>query len=935
MSISAVSPFNKFGAKTNFKQQLNNTTTGQNNQTAQTNPEQTNQKNSSKTAPIVSSAVALASLGVAGYSMAKNHKSLKTIGELKGSIDTLTQALERRTSTLEENVRGLGERINTVKASSESVANEVRGAVNDVRNTLGRETGSLRGEIESVRGATNAPKLAKTFLTRDVEVNGQHFELGSVMHGYGVEEGRLADTLRAESTKRILGAVKPMTLPDNAMVRVPTAEFTGFAKTGGLAVVPRELVANLGAVVNNKQKMELVVDTPMYLGQVENTNFFRIDRRPDGKFDYISKKGGKDHKMATLNKIDEMTVPITTDTGRNMEKVEVYMSDEMRQPVDFDDTLAQFEPETAKAIRESLSQGQNYSTQLVEFTAGANGQPPKAEVKFKTVFYKNDKFRMDGPVQEGKVKNIYNDQTTAAGETERNIYFCKYMYENLVNSHESSKKPLRADWIIGNDWHTGALSAMTRLLTPARKAMGMEPEAADKLANTPITTLMHNFKLQGSVWHSQGKLMNVMFGEHAAKIAENAWMPQKADMPGHLMNGLFSGNALNPQTMAMTYADEIVFVSRGNFNEAANVAEFGGTNHALAALRGRVGKYADQKKLEEIGMASGIRPEEIGKAPTAKGITNGCDRVNNIITTKKARQLEKDLNLPAGSVMAEDVANADPFAVHQNNKKVYLNRVIEDINTARKSGGKENPMKIRDFEHTDLTGVDENTMVHGMAGRIVDQKGIDIWSEGILKYYQRGNYDKSNPPVFYLQGIGDESFIGKFMEVKGKVREIDPKASDRMVFAGLFSEPGRYDGCKMMSDFAGMPSWDEPCGLVHKEIGYTSGAISMVNKRGGLTDGLTTYQRGQDNKGANSIFVDFMDKETHSYEEALNYNGERTADGFETAQEWFKDKKAFGQGVKNSFTARFDWLRGKIQEYVEIGKRHGVINENVDSKYSV
>ena len=171
------------------------------------------------------------------------------------------------------------------------------------------------------------------------------------------------------------------------------------------------------------------------------------------------------------------------------------------------------------------------------------------------------------------------------------------------------------------------------------------------------------------------------------------------------------------------------------------------------------------------------------------------------------------------------------------------------------------------------------------------------------------------------------------MEVKGKVREIDPKAADRMVFAGLFSEPGRYDGCKLMSDFSGMPSWDEPCGLVHKEIEYMSGAISIVNKRGGLTDGLSAYQRGKQTGGANSIFVDFMDKETHSYQDALNHNGEKWADAFETAQQWFADKKEFAQGIKNSYEGRFDWLRGKIQEYMEIGKRHGVINETVDSRY--
>ncbi len=874
-----------------------------------------------KTLPIITSAVALASLGVATYAVVKKPGELKNI---ERSLENITRDIGENKGT----VSRLEETINTVKGDTERAVGEIRG-------NLSQELGNVRGEIDGVRNAVKAPVMVNNMLSRSVEINGHHMNLASVMHGYGKEEGKLTEQLRSESTRRILGAVKPVTLPDNAMIRVPTAEFTGFAKTGGLAVVPRELIANLGAVVNNKQKMELVVDTPMYLGQVENTNFFSIVRKADGKYDYISKKAGKETTMATMTKIDEMFLPIHTNTGKTTERVEVFLTDEMRQPVDLEDTLAQFEPETAKAIKESLSQGNNFSTPLVDFTAGTNGQPHKAEVKFRTAFYKNDKFRMNGPVEEGKVKNIYNNQTTESGETERNIYFCKYMYENLVNSQESSKKPLRADWIIGNDWHTGALSAMTRLLTPARKAMGMEPEAADKLYNTPITTLMHNFKLQGSVYHSQDKLLNIMFGEHAAKIAENAWMPQKADMPGHLMNGLFSEKAINPQTMAMAYADDIVFVSRGNFNEMATVREFGGTNYALASMRGRTWQYGQREKLEEIAMASGIRPDEISQVATAKGITNGCDRVNNIITTAKARKLEKDLNLPAGSIQAEDAANVNPFAVHQNNKSVYLKRVIEDINTARTTGGKENPLKVRDFEHTDLTGVDENTFVMGGAGRIVDQKGIDIWAEGTLKFYQRGNYDKANPPVNYLQGIGDESFITRFMQVKDEVRKIDPKAADRMVFAGVFSEAGRYDGCKMMTDFDYMTSWDEPCGLVHKEIGYASGAISMVNKRGGLTDGLVPYTKGQDNSKANSIFIDFMDKETHSYEEALAHNGEKTADAMETAQEWFGNKQEFAQGIKNSYTARFDWLRGKIQEYVEIGKRHGVITDTVDSKYTV
>ncbi len=889
----------------------------------------------SKTMPVVTSAVALASLGVATYAIVRKPKSVKS---MERQLNNLTHDLSENSRKTQET---LNNAVNEIKTKIDTVQTEANKRIDGLQSNVDNQIKGVRSEIDGVRGITRAPQVIQNFPTKNVEINGTNYSLATVMHGYGKEEGNLARQLQTESARRILGAVKPVELPENAMIRIPTAEFSGFAKTGGLAIVPRELAANLGAVINNKQKAEIIVDTPMYLGQVENSKFFKLVKRDDGKFDYIAKTGNKEQTMATVSKIDEMDVPIHTYSDVVREKVGVYMTDEMRAPVDYADTVAQFEEDIAKIIKEKMEAGEVYETPLVVFTPPKNvGESPKAEVKFKTVFYKNDKFKMDGPVQEGQIKNIYNNQTTQAGETEKFVYFGKYFYENLFSNHESSSKKLRADMIIGNDWHTGPISAMMRLLTPAKKAMGeVEPDVADKIQNVPIITIMHNFKLQGSVDHSQGKLLNVMFGEHAAKIAENAWMPKDSGMPGHLMNGLFSGNNLNPQTMAMTYADDIVFVSRGNFAEASGTMEKGGTNYALASMRGRTWQYGNHEYLEQIGMANGIRPEEIPHHATAKGITNGCDRVNNILNNKKARDLETVLKLKVGSLICDEKAILEPFKAHQHNKGVILrDRVIPDIELARSTKGAQNPMKIKDPEHTDLTGVDENTMVYGMAGRIVDQKGIDNWVAGIKERYMRGHYDKENPPVYYLQGIGDESYINDFMSVKSWLREIDPKASDRMVCAGLFSEAGRYDACKLMSDFSNMSSWDEPCGLVHKEIGYMSGAISIDNMVGGLTDGLKPYVRGgsaEQNKGANAIFVKFMDKDTHSKEEALRHNGQAWADAFETAEEWFHNKDSFAEGIKSSYLSRHDWLRGKVQEYVEIGKRHGVITDSVDSKYSI
>ena len=133
---------------------------------------------------------------------------------------------------------------------------------------------------------------------------------------------------------------------------------------------------------------------------------------------------------------------------------------------------------------------------------------------------------------------------------------------------------------------------------------------------------------------------------------------------------------------------------------------------------------------------------------------------------------------------------------------------------------------------------------------------------------------------------------------------------ERIVFAKLFSEPGRYDGCKLMSDFTVMSSWFEPCGLVHKEIAAFSGSIPIVNKVGGLTDGLTD--------GVNAIFADFKPK-FENYNDAIDFNRKAFADAIERAMTLFKDKPKFAQVLTNSFELDHSWLRptGAIKEYVK------------------
>ena len=250
-------------------------------------------------------------------------------------------------------------------------------------------------------------------------------------------------------------------------------------------------------------------------------------------------------------------------------------------------------------------------------------------------------------------------------------------------------------------------------------------------------------------------------------------------------------------------------------------------------------------------------------------------------------------------------ANENIVETHNHNKEVYLNKVINEIEMART--GKNNPMNIELAEMTNLKGVTKDTPVFSTAGRIVDQKGLDIYAESIEEILEK-YHDLDNLPVFYAQGVGDKVYIEQLLNVKRRIaQKYGQKAADRIVFARLFSEPGRYDGCKLMSDFTIMSSWFEPCGLVHKEIAAFSGAIPIVNKVGGLTDGLSD--------GINAIFANFKPK-FDNFQDALQYNRIEFAKAIERAMNLFKNKEEFNKVLKNSYMTDHSWLKenGPMEE---------------------
>ena len=1003
-------------------------------------PSINNDQTAAKTLGFVSAGLALLSLGITGVNVVKN-KNTKNITE------AIEKSEQKIMSMIDDQLTPIIQRIDNV---SDSLGNKIEKETND-RIGLGKW---LDGVIDDVRKIANTAReiaenkasqiiesVNSNFLSRKVQVNGVEMNLATTLNGYGKNTELLQQKLRTESAKRMFGLIdrSSMEVPETVTIRVPTSEFKGIASTGGMSIVPKEVMANLGAFINNKQKTRLIVDMPMYLGEVENNSasgkqtFYALNALSNGKFAIVSKpiyKGNKESViLGNLEKLADIQIPIYDDLQRSMQNVEVYMARGLKQKVDYNllrqyltandlavynDSINKYVNQEAPKIKETLTplrnklaeaqrkeaeliksselqnireeiksvenkignleqeflkansvenkikleedhlgaltQREQLQKQFAEMSLELEKTNPEfkavrdeirntsdeianitkkfkqehgtiykngllsvsgdvdghitAEVEFDGVFYKNEKFDMKGPRFDGAEgnKNIYNNKTINSGEPERFAYFNKYFYEFLTKSHEVTSEKLGADLIIGNDWQTGGISAMTRLLTLAKAAVGdLTPAAAEKLYNTPIVTILHNAKEAGRSAHSNSKLFNVLFGEHSAMITENAYMPdisryhipEEYRLPDKCLNGLMHSNCVDPQTMATSYSDVIVPVSDKYYEEIATQGVYGRENFELFRLR----KFASDN------------PEQFKGQKTIIGITNGSDRINNILTEENARKLEAVLKLPKNSLQHYD-GEADVLQWHNHNKKVILDRVIADINDPQ------NPMKIELPEITDLTGVNENTMIVATAGRIVDQKGLDIFAESIEEFLRSHKITDGNYPVFYAQGTGDRSFIEKILAVKKKVAS-DPElggeeAAKRIVFANLFSEPGRYDACQLMSDFSIMSSWFEPCGLVHKEIAAKSGAIPIVNETGGLTSGLTD--------GLDAIFSKFK-PENPDKASVIGENKTNFANAMWRAYEIFtNDKAKFGDMLTKSYKNDFSWLvaDGPMAQYVKM-----------------
>lgn len=946
---------------------------------------------------LVTAAVAIASLGLSAVALSRRNKNSAEAGAeaLKKELEQLKTELANKTSNadIQSKLDALAERIGNLENSG--LKNELLGHINSLRDTL--------NGVSSVVSSVTTSKTG--FPSTVVNINGRDFALANVLNPLKSKEQLINEAkekqipiteafsleceekskplremysvLESEAAKRLFGVSENLkSVPDHGIIRIPSSEFKGFASTGGMAVVPKEIADNIAKIVAGKQDLSIIVDIPLYRGAIQKSavgvdevteRYTDLVPQLDGTYRYVqnvikTKNGEKIENttstIATLKKIDSMDLKILTDTQETIQKVDMYMG-EYKTPLDYNALSEGFTKKVQDMIN-SMNPGETKELGVLEIVKDNDGNI-KAFAKIRTMFYDNGKggkFDLNVPVDQ--TTDIYNNVAIASGETERFTFFSKFFYENIVkaetarfmNNNEAetlankiaketnpakvakmeaerqaklneANRQIGADLILGNDWQSGPISAMMRQLTTAKKYYNdINSNVAEKLYNTPIVTVLHNAELTGRNWTSQSRILNILFGEHSADIASHSHMPnlhvpnKNAGLSSDLWNGLMDGTNVNPQMMAIVYSDLIIPVSEGYSKEITSIYEFGKERTELFKFRAREGFYNDLENLRQLAALNGIKISEIKNTnPTMIGITNGADRANNTLTAAKANQIEKDLGLPNGTFLPYQ-PGTDKLKWHNQNKRAAIEKMTADINSARDLKDPKNPMQIEMPFETDLTGVTDKTPVFVSAGRIVEQKGLDILAEAIKEFYK--SYKGSENPVFYIQGIGDAQFKDAILKAKREVAKTNPEAAKRIVFANLFSEPGRYDLSKLATDWSLMPSWFEPCGLSHKEIGLFSGAGSVVNRTGGLTAELQ--------EGVNVISSDFNPDKSK-----LQENGQNFAKAIQKAIEIHADEDKYRAVIESMMSANFDWARegGPIFRYLDILKDLGIIDKKV------
>jgi len=524
-----------------------------------------------------------------------------------------------------------------------------------------------------------------------------------------------------------------------------SAETATFMKWGGLGMIASELPEVFNHVFG-KNGEQLSVVTPMYLGDTKK-------KKAAFEGDVYT---GTENKKIQLKKIRVITVPFAADRpALHKFKVTVYAG---------------------------VFNNTNY------------------------IFLANDRFfsinpHPDNPsAQDG----CYVMNEFGINEVERFAFFSKAVYELLKEIFEGKIKDIsRPNVLIANDWHSGALSGLTKYFTKAQiEAQRMSPELAEKMKALPIVHVAHHLGYQGWDYDNTSRILNSLYENTATLVFKNAKAIKNSNP--RATNTLIVSDCYNQASCNFHLADRVVTVSKNYMEEVSKELGFGFDFRDILKIR------KDHRNF--FGIVNGYEKKLI--SPNKEKI----EGLNTYFQGFDFRVFDENSLEAKNHNKAEFIKLISKIAADPDYKKSVIPLIdiykFEDISQSVK-----NPAE---------------TPIFCATSRLVEQKGYDIAAQAILKLIHEFDDFKKELPIFVMGGAGDDTNFAILTHLKDKISQINPKAGERIfVFRG-YRDQFAY-AVQLASDFYLMPCRFEPCGLTQMEA-MAKGALPVAMSTGGLVD---------------------------------------------------------------------------------------------------
>lgn len=801
------------------------------------NSSEQNTNNEKKYMPLITTALAITSLGVSIYALKGKGNGGKSEVVTDGKA-----ALEEAINNAKEECKNVAkEAVNEVKTKVET--NEAKIRSNQIWND--GYLNDLSSKIEDIKSRPTQVQ-AQIVMDRNWAWGPEGMRLRKNTDNAGARKPlsvNVINKLRENANKFITGQNLPAVaaLTASSVVWLPSAE-TKPEKEGGLGEVPVQMATNF---VKEYGIEESYIPRPLI--EIPGKSYIK---EVDGKWEYwydgLKNEKGEDIVMK-VDKVAEYETTAYHNGQANREKVEVF-----------------YGIDPVGGYKRLMFRNPNYFAADGLYVGTESAEEPERYTFFDRALYDFMKLVKDP----------------------KSVTYAKLEHPNLF---KTIKAP---DAIVLNDWHVAPLAALMRTLAPVEAAnKKLNSSASNDFENMNLMYLVHNADYQGQEFTHRDDILNTLFGQYALDIVENAKTGfyeeytdeygNKQQRPiGDLKSPFMIQNNVNMANMAMSYSNIVKPVSRTYAKEMAE------QNARSMGLRHISNVRIDSNTM--VGQSNGWdrTVNEVSQA-NLPGFNNNLNKdiftifrhsinsVEGLTTVEKdsVRQVFAEfkdkinvsnfdviyakldrLNIPAldnklkelkDAGLTElrsfhratcDMPEAELLEARKHNKRVFFEHVKSMIDYDKTHDKK--LFNIKELENTDLSSIDPEKLdevpFFNMGVRFVAQKGVDIVSEAWVEILSK--WDElypGKPRPFVNIGGADGSANGIYRGmIKDAKDRLGEKGNTFVQWEGFVPNNILMAG----SDYTMRPSHFEPDG--DKWESLYKGTPMVMTRVGGHIDSI-------------------------------------------------------------------------------------------------